>query len=231
MSIRNFIPNLLTCLNLIFGCLAMIEIFGGAYDQAIYYVFLSGIADFLDGFAARLLKATSNIGKDLDSLADMVSFGVVPAFVMYKMIEANTTIEYVPYIALIIVAYSALRLAKFNNDERQTDTFHGLPVPANALFLCTLPLLAEEPIFFDVLSNPWWLALISVGMASLLITDVKLLALKFKHFGWKGNEARYVILGGALVALLTFQLLAIPFVIVFYFLGSIIVNRLAISKD
>ncbi|UXP33251.1 CDP-diacylglycerol--serine O-phosphatidyltransferase [Reichenbachiella agarivorans] len=226
MTIRNFIPNMLTCLNLVFGCLALITIFEGQYDHAIYYVFLSGIADFFDGFAARMLKASSNIGKDLDSLADMVSFGVVPAFVMFKMIEANSVMAYLPYVGLIVAVFSALRLAKFNNDERQTDSFHGLPVPANALFLCTLPLLAVEPIFADILSNQWVLGGITVVMASLLITDVKLLALKFKHFGWEDNEARYIILGASIVAIATFQLLALPFVIVFYFIGSIFVNLL-----
>ncbi|MBU2915540.1 MULTISPECIES: CDP-diacylglycerol--serine O-phosphatidyltransferase [Reichenbachiella] len=227
MRLRNFVPNFLTCLNLIFGCLALIEIFDGHYDRAIYYVFLSGVADFFDGFAARLLKATSNIGKDLDSLADMVSFGVVPAFVMFKMIEENAEQDYLPYVALIIVAFSALRLAKFNNDERQSDSFHGLPVPANALFLCALPFLASAEVFQSTLSNPWVLVVISIVMASLLVTDVKLLALKFKHFGWKGNEARYLILGLSLVGLATFQVMALPFVIVFYFIGSIFVNAAA----
>lgn len=227
MSIKNSIPNGLTCLNLFFGCLGLIAIFDGNYDTAIYYVVLSGVADFFDGFAARMLKATSNIGKDLDSLADLVSFGVVPAFVMFKMIEQNTQQSYMPYLALIIAVFSALRLAKFNNDPRQSDTFFGLPVPANALFICALPFLAQQRFFSSALSLDWLLVLISAMMSLLLVSDVKLLALKFSHFGWKGNEARYVVILVSLVLLVSFQVIAIPFVILFYFVSSIFTNWLS----
>lgn len=227
MSIRNFIPNGLTCLNLFFGCIALIAIFDGRYDEAIYYVILSGVADFFDGFAARMLKATSNIGKDLDSLADLVSFGVVPAFVMFKMIEANSDWSYLPYFALVIAIFSALRLAKFNNDERQSDTFYGLPVPANALFICALPFLAQEEAFQMPLALPWFLVSISILMSFLLVSDVKLLALKFAGFGWKGNEPRYLVIGISLIAIATFQVIALPFVILFYFVASIFTNMMS----
>ncbi|MCV9388113.1 CDP-diacylglycerol--serine O-phosphatidyltransferase [Reichenbachiella ulvae] len=227
MSIRNFIPNGLTCLNLLFGCVALIAIFDGRYDEAIYYVILSGVADFFDGFAARMLKATSNIGKDLDSLADLVSFGVVPAFVMFKMIEAHSSSSYMPYLGLGIAIFSALRLAKFNNDERQSDTFYGLPVPANALLICALPFLAKEPFFVDLLSKDWVLVAISILMSFLLVSDVKLLALKFANFGWKGNEARYLVMVISLIAIATFQVIALPFVILFYFVASIFTNMLS----
>lgn len=227
MSIKNFIPNFFTSLNLFFGCLAIVEISQGKLDYVIYYTFLSGIADFFDGFAARWLNATSNIGKDLDSLADMVSFSVVPAFLMYKMIESNTELSYVPYIAFIVAVFSALRLAKFNNDTRQSDSFHGLPVPANALFLCALPLYVEQGLFSDYLTNPYILVFIAVVMGSLLITDVKLIALKFKNFNWKGNEARYILILVSLIALVTYQLIALPFVITFYFLMSMLVNKIS----
>lgn len=226
MSIRNSIPNALTCLNLFFGCLGLIAIFDGNYESAIYYVILSGIADFFDGFAARMLKATSNIGKDLDSLADLVSFGVVPAFVMFKMIEENTALGYMSYLALIIAIFSALRLAKFNNDPRQSDTFFGLPVPANALFICALPFLAQHSFFSSALSLDWLLVLISCMMSMLLVSDVKLLALKFASFGWKGNGARYIVIIVSIALLASFQVIAIPFVILFYFVSSIFTNWL-----
>ena len=131
MSIKNHIPNFITCLNLAVGCLAIIAIFEGKLDNIIYYILVAGIFDFLDGFAARMLKVTSAIGKDLDSLADMVTFGVVPSLLMFAMLKNNSSIEWLPYLALLIAVLSGLRLAKFNNDERQSDTFYGLPTPAN----------------------------------------------------------------------------------------------------
>ncbi|MGL1887211.1 MAG: CDP-diacylglycerol--serine O-phosphatidyltransferase [Reichenbachiella sp.] len=221
---RSFIPNALTSANLFFGCLALIQIFEGNLEYVIYYVFLSGIADFFDGFAARMMKSTSMIGKDLDSLADMVSFSLVPAFLMYKMIEVNTEVIYLPYVAFIIAIFSALRLAKFNNDTRQSDSFYGLPVPANALFLCTLPLFDSSGWVGQQLSNPYIVAGISVVMASLLITDVKLIALKFKNFAIKGNEARYLVIVVSLIAIATYQFIALPFIVIFYFVTSIFVN-------
>lgn len=227
MSIKSFIPNFFTSLNLVFGCLAIIEIFEDRLEFVIYYTFLSGIADFLDGFAARLLNASSSIGKDLDSLADMVAFSAVPAFLMYKMIESSTNSSYIPYVAFIIAVFSALRLAKFNNDSRQSDSFYGLPVPANALFLCALPLFIERGIFVEYLTNAYVLTFIAVLMATLLVTDVKLIALKFKDFSWKGNESRYLLILGSLIALVTYQLIALPFVVLFYFLTSMLVNRLS----
>lgn len=227
MFIKKLIPNFFTSLNLVFGCLAIVEIFQGRLEHVIYYTFLSGIADFFDGFAARLLKASSSIGKDLDSLADMVSFSVVPAFLIYNMISANTDIHYLPYVAFIIAVFSALRLAKFNNDTRQSDSFHGLPVPANALFLCALPLFIEQGIFVTYLTNPYVLVIVAIVMASLLITDVKLIALKFKNFKWKGNESRYILMTISLIALVTYQLIALPFVVLFYFVLSMLVNRLS----
>ena len=182
---------------------------------------LAGIADFFDGFAARMLKVQSDIGKDLDSLADLVSFGLVPSLVMFQLIKSSTANDVVPYFALIIAVLSGVRLARFNNDSRQTDHFHGLPVPANALFLCPLPILVEASILDQTLTNPYVLLSISVVMALLLVTDIEMLALKFKGFGWRGNELKYLIMLLSIVGFTTYQWVAFPFIILLYILTSI----------
>jgi CDP-diacylglycerol---serine O-phosphatidyltransferase len=135
------LPNILTCCNLISGCLGILFLLEGRGIPAAYFVWISCLFDFFDGFAARWLKVSSPIGKELDSLADVVSFGVLPSFVMYKLLDNNTLVTYLPYIAFMIAAFSALRLAIFNVDETQTDSFRGLNTPANTLFISALPLL------------------------------------------------------------------------------------------
>lgn len=214
-------------LNLIFGCLAIREIFTGELENVIYFVLCSGIADFFDGFIARLLKVSSPIGKDLDSLVDMVSFGLVPAFTLWAMIRSIDHGSILAYIPFSIALMSAYRLAKFNNDERQRDAFYGLPTPANALFCCALPLLVEKDIFSSALLSTEILAVISIVMSYLLVMNIRLIALKFKHFGWRENELRYLIFCLALVSLATFQLIALPFLIMFYVIASIFTNILS----
>ena len=230
MILVRHIPNALTCLNLLFGCLAIIEVFNGKLEHVIYYTFLSGIADFLDGLAARLLNVQSNIGKDLDSLADVVSFGVVPSLLMFQLINNSSHIQMLSYGGLTVAIFSGLRLAKFNNDTRQHEHFHGLPVPANALFLCPLPILIDQGVFSDVLTNPYFLLAISATTSLLLVSDFKLLALKFKGLGFKGNELRYLLIVGSLAAFTTFQWLALPFIVVFYLLTSIFALVLESNK-
>ena len=133
--IKKHIPNAITCANLFSGCIGIVYAFNGALETAAYFVLLSGIFDFFDGFAARLLNVKSNIGKDLDSLADMVSFGFLPGVVMYQLLsQSDYASPYLPYLAFIITVFSALRLAKFNNDTRQTEDFIGLNTPMNTDF-------------------------------------------------------------------------------------------------
>lgn len=222
MNLRNIIPNAFTSLNLAFGCLAIIEIFEGRLENVIYYTILSGIADFFDGFLARSLKSTSNIGKDLDSLADMVSFGVVPALVMYQMMQMSAPGTYWSYLAVLIAVMSGLRLAKFNNDERQSDQFYGLPTPANAFLIISLAYLASDGIWWEVVND--WRVLLGITLVTswLLVLNVPMMAFKFKQYGWNGNEARYLFIIVSFALVLTLQLVAFPLIILLYVLSSVI---------
>ena len=226
MQIKKQIPNLLTCGNLLLGVLAIIEILQGQLEYIIYYTLLAGLLDFFDGFAARMLKVSSPIGKDLDSLADMISFGTVPALLVFQMLSQQGDFGIWNKVPLIIVILSGVRLAKFNNDTRQTEHFYGLPTPANALFFCSLPLLIQHPLFASWIGNPTVLISLSVAMALLLVTDVRLIALKFKSFARKGNEEKLLLVLGSLVLLATFQLMALPFMVLYYIVLSLIVNIL-----
>ena len=229
MSIRNSIPNFFTSLNLAFGCLAIIEIFEGRLEHVIYFTVLSGVADFIDGFVARLLNSTSNIGKDLDSLADMVSFGVVPALVMYQLLQISAPGTYWPYLAVLIAVMSGLRLAKFNNDERQSDRFFGLPTPANAFLIVSLAFLANEGVWWELIYSFHVLASITVVTSILLVADIPMMAFKFKQFGWKGNETKFLFLAISLIMVVIFKLLALPMIITMYILVSIF-SHLIIRK-
>jgi CDP-diacylglycerol--serine O-phosphatidyltransferase len=238
MNIKKHIPNAITCCNLLCGCLAIVQSFEGNLVYAAYLVGLAAVFDFFDGFAARLLRVASPIGKDLDSLADMVTFGVVPGFVMYKMIlntvffEVNMNsnkswasdhISYLSYIAFLIPVFSAIRLAKFNNDVRQSDSFIGLPTPANAIFICSIPLIMEYSKI-DISFNPYTLIVISVVFSLLLVSEIPLFALKFRNFSWRGNRIRYSFLALSLILLITLQFVGISLVILLYILMSVITN-------
>ena len=222
MSVLRHIPNALTCANLICGCLGIISLFTNKIESA-YFIWAACVFDFFDGFAARLLKVTSPIGKELDSLADVVSFGVLPALAMYTWI-GNTTGQYLPLVAILIAVFSALRLAKFNIDETQSDSFIGMPTPANALFISALPFLPDALHSWVFL--PASLLTITVIFSLLLVAPIKLLALKFKHFGWQGNQLRFTFLIMSLLLLFLFRAGAIPFIILFY-VGVSLGSRLA----
>jgi len=218
-------------MNLVLGCLAIIEIFEGKLENVIYYTLLAGVVDFLDGFSARLIKSNSLIGKDLDSLADLVSFGVVPSLLMVQMLKQNTDNNLLPYLPLLIAAFSAIRLAKFNHDQRQAIVFYGLPTPANALFINTLPILSSTVFFSSYLSDPLVLGSICVVSSILLVSEIKLIALKFKNYSWKDNAMKYLLVLVSLGALATYKLNAVPFIIILYLLGSIFVNILNSKSD
>lgn len=222
MRIKNSIPNFFTSLNLALGCLAIIEIFEGRLEHVIYYTVLSGVADFFDGFMARMLKTTSNIGKDLDSLADMVSFGVVPSLVMYELLQISAPGTNWPYLAVLITVMSGLRLAKFNNDERQSDQFFGLPTPANAFLIVSLAFLATEGRWWELINNHWVLAFVTIFTSVLLVADIPMLAFKFKQFGWKGNELKYGFLALCLVLVVVLKWMALPVIIGMYIIVSIL---------
>ncbi len=220
------LPNVLTLCNLICGCLGIVLLFDCnlEYDGNTRFLvvfglmLLAAIFDFFDGFAARLLKITSPIGKQLDSLADVVTFGVLPGMIVNHFLKINS-FEY-GVIALLIPLFSALRLAKFNIDERQNLGFIGLPTPANALFFASLVLL-DVPHLKEIV-------LICIPLfCYFMIAEIPLFALKFKNFSFKGNEIKYIFLLLSLVLILVMQLQAMPFIILSYLLLSVINNRVA----
>jgi CDP-diacylglycerol--serine O-phosphatidyltransferase len=213
------LPNFLTCCNLICGCLGLIFLWEDPHLETAYFVWAACIFDFFDGFAARLLKVSSPIGKELDSMADMVSFGALPSLFMYKLLQFESPFEYLPYIALLIAVCSALRLAIFNIDESQSDSFKGLPTPANALFITALPFL-NYPVF-DVLFSPVVLTIITIIFSGLLVSRFELFALKFKNFTWADNKVRFTFLHLSVLLLAVMQFAAIPLIILLYVTGSL----------
>lgn len=213
------LPNFLTCCNLICGCLGLIFLWEDPQLPTAYFVWAACVFDFLDGFAARILKVSSPIGKELDSMADMVSFGALPALFMYKQLQFESPIDYLPYVALLLAVCSALRLAIFNLDETQSDSFRGLPTPANALFMTALPFL--EYSFFDFLLSPIAMVIIVVVFSLLLVSRFELFALKFKNFTWADNKIRFTFLFLSVLLLAVFQFAAIPLIIILYLACSL----------
>lgn len=241
MNIKKHIPNAITCCNLLCGCLAIVQAFEGNLVYTAYLVGLAAIFDFFDGFAARMLKVSSAIGKDLDSLADMVTFGVVPGLVMFQLLKTSLITgnedfqvfknnSFLVYLPFIIIIFSALRLAKFNNDTRQTESFIGLNTPANSMVICSFPLIINQHPEIGTLLNPYVLCVLSVGLSLVLVSEIPMFSLKFKHFKWKGNEIRFIFLALSLLMLTTLQFLGIPLIIILYVLLSLLTNYLAKRK-
>ena len=200
--IKKHIPNTITCLNLISGCIATYWAFQGDYRMALLFIIIGAVFDFFDGMVARLLHVSSPIGKELDSLADDITFGFAPSAIIFSYLNescaaANSTLctlhSILPFVAFIMAAFSALRLAKFNLDERQALGFIGLPTPANALFWGALiGGLQGYDIHFEGIE---WCIIAGVFISSyLLISEIPMFALKFKTWGWKGNEIKYIFL-------------------------------------
>ncbi len=214
MMILRHLPNALTCCNLLCGCLGIIAVWHGPADNAVWYVITACVFDFFDGFAARALNVSSPIGKELDSLADMVSFGVLPSLVMYRMIDTLSSSEWLPYAAFSLAVFSALRLAKFNVDETQKDSFIGLPTPANALFITSLVYLPSPWDTF--ISQDFALIAITAVFSFLLVAPVELFALKFKSMAWKDNQLKFTFIAFSVLLLGIWQLAALPFVILTY---------------
>ena len=239
MNIKQHIPNTLTIMNLVSGLISLILTFEGNYVFASLFIFIAAVFDFLDGNAARILNAHSELGKQLDSLADMVSFGVAPGIMIFKMISVQCAgscniferMHITPYLALLIPVCSALRLAKFNIDLRQEVNFIGLPTPGNAIFFASVPLvLFLQPGLFSLIhldflvtffSNTRVLTILAVFFSYLLISDFKIFSMKFKNLAWKGNQLRYILVISSIVLFILFFLSAIPIIIVLYILMSI----------
>ena len=224
------IPNTITCCNLISGCIATLSAFMGEIHMALLWIIIGAIFDFFDGMSAKLLHVSSPIGKELDSLADDITFGMAPAaIVFYEMgiMEYPAFLApvqpYMPFVAFLIAAFSALRLAKFNLDERQAMGFIGLPTPANALFWGALLVGAG-----DFIENTTWMVPVVIVMILLscwlLVSEIPMFALKFKHWGWKGNEVKYLFLITCVPLLIVFGVTAFAIIIAWYVLLSALVN-------
>ena len=228
MKVRYFtIPNLLTLSNLLCGSLAVVSALEGDLVRVFWLVMLSALCDFLDGFAARLLNQYSALGVQLDSLADMVSFGLVPSMVTFSILR---TVEFGGecgawcYVAFIIVLFSALRLARFNLDEEQHEEFLGLPTPACSIFFVATGWMFDKGLLAN--TDAIWYAVDAVVMATLLIVPVRMFSFKFKSFGWRGNELRFTFVILAAVAFAIWQVKVVPAVIVAYVLVSMVRHQL-----
>jgi len=222
---KRHIPNAITCANLFSGCIGIVFAFRGDLKAAAYFVVLSGIFDFFDGMVARLLNVKSAIGKDLDSLADMVSFGFLPGVIMFQLLKVSDySSEYLPFLGFFITIFSAIRLAKFNNDLRQTEDFIGLNTPMNTLFICSLPFIAKD--YPEVIGSSILLISITVITSFLLVSEIKIFSLKFSDLSWAKNKIKFIflILSALLIAVLQFA--AIPFVLVLYIALSVMHFRM-----
>lgn len=224
------IPNTITCLNLAAGVMAIICASAGdatlwgmaAYNWAYVFVGIAAVADFLDGFAARLLHAYSDLGKELDSLCDLVSFGVAPAMIMYNCLDAMSAAEWVKWLVLLIPVCGALRLARFNIDTRQTTSFIGLPIPANAIFWIGYSALCYGGAEF---LTQWWMAALAIVVESwLMVSPLRLFSLKFKTWGWKGNMWRWLLVVTAVVLVFCMGVPGLMWLIVAYVLYGVFDN-------
>ena len=237
------IPNILTSLNLLCGCVAVLFVVSGDLIVVAFFVVIGIIFDFLDGFAARLLKTQSKTGLQFDSLADMVTSGLVPGLVMLQLLNVsifgntmtisetlspsslnNEFSNYLPFVGLLVTVASGYRLAKFNIDIRQTDSFIGLPTPANTLLILSLPLILEfqnSHLIESVILNKWFLLGVILVSCILLNSKIHLFALKFKTWDFKNNAIRYVFLLLSLIALILMKFIAIPIIITLYVIISV----------
>ena len=244
MAFKKHIPNIITLCNLAAGLIALVYAFDTHYQMAFVWVCIGIFFDFWDGFFARILKAQSPIGLQLDSLADMVTSGVVPGLIMFQMLVGiedmreeynlaadNFYLGLLPYVGFIITLASCYRLAKFNVDARQTDSFIGLPTPANALFILSLPMILAhsdtDSWLFAFLSNPYVLIGISLLSAFMLNAEIPLFSLKVKYFNWETNKIQIIFLVISVLLLFFLQYLAIPVIILFYVALSAITNKLS----
>lgn len=224
-TIRKHIPNIITCLNLFSGCIACVMAFDANYLMAAVFIFIAAILDFLDGLVARMLHAYSPIGKELDSLADCISFGLAPGIIMFSLLSIKFSYndvpfflaDYIPYIAFVIPVFSALRLAKFNVDERQTTSFIGLPTPANAIFWASFAY--SLPAHF--LQHGISVILLILIFSYLLVSELPMFSLKFENLKWKDNAVRYIFIALAFI-ILVFGLQFLYLVIVLYILMSVV---------
>jgi CDP-diacylglycerol--serine O-phosphatidyltransferase len=224
--LKKHIPNTITCCNLISGCIATYYAFQGDFLMALLFIIIGAVFDFFDGMSARLLGVSSPIGKELDSLADDITFGFAPSAIVFGFLSPLTShlSPLIAFLAFIMAAFSALRLAKFNLDERQALGFIGLPTPANALFWGSLIVgLQQHDVAF---SGMEWVILVGTFISSyLLIAEIPMFALKFKHWGWKGNEIKYIFVLSCIPLLLFLGVSGFAAIIAWYVVLSVIANK------
>lgn len=233
MNIKKHIPNTITCCNLLSGCVASVYAFERVYPLAFAFIIAGAVFDFFDGLSARALKVSSPIGKELDSLADVITFGFAPATMVFSWLRecVDTHLDMlvafvVPFFAFLLVAFSALRLAKFNVDERQTSSFIGLPTPANALFWGALVIGSHDTI----MENPYgWMLIIALVLlfSWLLVAEIPMFSLKFKNLTWKSNRIAYIFLLVSLVLLIVLGLNGLSAVIGWYIILSVLTQKRA----
>lgn len=246
MQLKKHIPNFVTSLNLFSGCVGVAAIFSGHIAAAVFLMVAAAIFDFADGLVARALHVKSAIGKELDSLADVVSFGLLPGAIMYRLMLNCTNLpgkEFgwmnpYPFMAFLITVFSALRLAKFNIDTRQSDSFIGLPTPANALFIASLPMILLQigpsgqkllPII-SLLGNYFFLLGITLLMSWLLVAEIQLFALKFKNLRWQDNKSQFTFVGFSILLLIILHFMAIPVIILLFILMSVMRRKVTIKS-
>jgi CDP-diacylglycerol--serine O-phosphatidyltransferase len=219
---KKYIPNTITSLNLFSGCIGTVMVLNQEYLLAFYCVLASGIFDFFDGMSARALHVKSLIGKELDSLADVISFGFLPGAIIFTMLQDTTENPYLPYLGFIITVFSALRLAKFNIDTRQTTDFIGVNTPMNTFFIVSLPFIAES---YPALKNTWILLAIAIVSSLLLVSEIKLFSMKLSSLSWDINKYKYLFLMVSVVLLFLLKFLALPIILLLYMLFSFILFR------
>ncbi len=220
MKLLKHIPNAMTCGNLLCGCVGMVMALRGHLDTAAWLIGLAAVLDFGDGFVARMVKVSGPFGKELDSLADVVTFGVLPATIVFQLCWFQE-LGSISYGAFLIAVLSALRLANFNIDTRQSESFIGLPVPANAMLIASFPLMEHYQPQYDAI----WKNDIALGMmiafSFMLVSELPLFALKFKSFTWADNRIKFSFLIASVLLLLFLHFAAIPLIILLYILVSL----------
>ena len=225
MNLIKYIPNTFTILNLLSGCMGLISLYEGNIAQGSVFILIGAVFDFLDGFSARVLNAMSRIGKELDSLADLITFGVLPSFILYLMIQEQG-IPYISLLSLLVVIGSAFRLAMFNIDESQKEVFYGMPTPANAFLIAGLVFCwdAEWEMFSIIYGNLWGLVFFTLICSLFLKVPIRFMSFKIKKFAIRGNELSILLVLVSVVLLILFNLKGIFPATVFYVLLSLVQN-------
>lgn len=232
-GITRHIPNMVTCCNLLSGCIAAVMAFQSNYEAAILFIILGAIFDFFDGMLARLLNVSGPLGKELDSLADDITFGFAPSAIVFSLFKEvqypefmSGITEYFPYTAFIIAAFSALRLGKFNIDPRQSSSFIGLPTPANALFWGSLVVGAHSFLVSESF-NAIYLFILVILMSYLLVAELPMFSLKFKNLSWRDNKVSYIFLLICIPLLAVFRISGFAAIILWYILWSLLTRKKA----